>query len=203
MIPDAKWLDALRLPFRVNLSIALASSVLWLLDFYRIIDVDNFGAVYTRLILVFLATIFGTVTFVELAGYLLSPIFERRRVEALTIRRAIRKKESAEKQKSAQIQVLARLDHLSAEEIHFVAGCLRNLTPTFYTFVNSSPVGMLLAKGLAWTSGSQHHRDHYPFTFHDFVWVELMARRDEFLNKDAEHQRDQEARKEAALRRRY
>ena len=48
---------------------------------------------------------------------------------------------------------------------------------------------MLTGKGLVWTPGGAHHMDHYPYSFHDFVWKRLLDRKDEFLAKDDEYKR--------------
>jgi hypothetical protein len=62
---------------------------------------------------------------------------------------------------------------------------------------------MLQGKGLVWTPGGRHNQDHYPFSFWDFVWAKLVERREEFLAKEAEHVRAEEAAKAAERRRRY
>jgi hypothetical protein len=53
-------------------------------------------------------------------------------------------KRRQEEQRDAQrVAVLAHLDHLSAEEIRYIADSLRKESPTFYTYVHSPPVAML------------------------------------------------------------
>jgi hypothetical protein len=56
---------------------------------------------------------------------------------------------------------------------------------------------------LVWTTGGTHHQDHYPFSFHDFVWKVLLERKDEFLAKEAQHRKAEEGRKKAERQRRY
>jgi hypothetical protein len=43
--------------------------------------------------------------------------------------------------------------------------------------------------------------DHYPFSFYDWVWTRLVERREEFLAKEAEHGRAEEAARAAERRR--
>ena len=89
--------------------------------------------------------------------------------------------------------VLTSLDYLSHEEIYFAAKSLRSGTPTFYTYVHSPAVGIMVGKGLVWTTGGQHNRDQYPFSFHDFVWEALLDRKAEFIAKDEERKRQESA----------
>jgi hypothetical protein len=59
----------------------------------------------------------------------------------------------------------------------------------------------MVGKELVWTPGGRHNQHHYPFSFRDFVWEALLARKDEFIARDEERKRAEEARKEADLRR--
>jgi hypothetical protein len=203
MLPDPKWLDALKLPLKVTIAVALAASVLFALDWKGVLDLGPIGA-FTRPVLIITAVVFWILTIVGVIDYSLAPVRERRRQDILSTRRAVRRKEQEEQWVAQRAAVLARLDHLSAEEIRYVADSLRRGSPTFYTYVHSPPVTMLGGKGLIWTPGGQHHYQHYPFSFHDFVWEVLLERKDEFLAKDEEHKRAETAEKEAQRsRRRY
>ena len=201
MILDPKWLDALKLPLKVTIAVALAASVLSALDWKGVLDLGPLGA-FTRPILTIIAVVFWILTIVGVIDYLLAPVRERRRQDTLSTRRAVRRKEQEEQRDAQRAAVLARLDHLSAEEIGYVADSLRKRSLTFYTYVHSPPVTMLLGKGLVWTPGGTHHQDHYPFSFHDFIWAVLLERKDEFLVKEEEHERAEAAEKEAQRRRR-
>jgi hypothetical protein len=59
-----------------------------------------------------------------------------------------------------------------------------------------------MGKGLVWTPGGQHHQDHYPFSFYDFVWEKLLERKEEFIAKDEAYKRAEEAEKLAQRKRR-
>ena len=95
---------------------------------------------------------------------------------------------------------IAHLDYLSKEEIAVVARVLRDGSPSFYAYVYSPPVSLLQGKRLIWTPGGPHHQDHYPYSFHDFVWRVLLERKDEFFAKHEEHKRAEEERKRAERR---
>jgi hypothetical protein len=107
----------------------------------------------------------------------------------LTKRRAIRRKEEEEKLAQRRATIIASLDHLSAEELEYVAKCLREGTPTFYAYFFSSPLGALQNKELIWAARGSYDRDYFPHSFHDFVWEALLARKEEFIAKDDENKR--------------
>ncbi|TVR06993.1 MAG: hypothetical protein EA385_14180 [Salinarimonadaceae bacterium] len=193
MVLDPKWLDALKLPLRLTFAVALAASFLFGLEVQGVLDLGPLS-LYTRPVLLIIAVVFWTVTIVGALQFLFAPLWERRRQEILSTRRAVRQKEHEEQRDANRTAVLARLDHLSDKEIRYVAECLRAGTPTFYTYVHSSPVRIMIGKGLVWSPGSQHHQDRYPFSFHDFVWEALLARKDEFIAKDEDRIRAETAR---------
>jgi hypothetical protein len=202
MIPDAKWLDALKLPLKVTIGVAIASFVLLILDLKGLLDFGQYGAI-ARLALILLSVVFSILAVVGIVDELLAPVREKRRQSVLAARRAVRRKEHDEQRSAAQREALARLDHLSKEEIRVVADCLRDGSPSFFTYVHHPPVTMLMGKGLVWTPGGQHHQDHYPFSFHDWIWEKLLERKDEFIAKDDEFKKAEETEKQARLRSRY
>ncbi len=60
----------------------------------------------------------------------------------------------------------------------------------------------MTAKRLIFTPGGTHHRDHYPYSFFDFVWEEILRRKDEFIEKDDAHKEaDRQAKLKQALNR--
>jgi hypothetical protein len=201
MIPDLKWLvDALRLPFKVIAAVALSAIVLLALDLSGLLDLGPL-TIFARPVLIMVSVVSGTLVVVEGITYLMAPFNEKQRQSALASRRALRKQEEDGQRQARQAQVIARLDHLSREEIRYVAEALTRDSPTFYTYIHSPPVTMLVGKGLVWTPGGQHHMDHYPFSFYDWVWTRLVERREEFLAKEAEHVRAEEAARAAERRR--
>lgn len=203
MIPDPKWLEALNLPLKVTIAVALAAGVLLGFDLKGWLDLGVIAPI-SRTILIIVTVIFTVLALVGIVDFFMSPFHEKRKQSALAARRGKRRAEENDARAENEAKVLARLDHLSRQEMRYVAACLENNTPTFYTYVHSPPVGVLLGKQLIWTNGAQHHQDHYPFSFHDFVWRTLIERKDEFLSKEAAFKEAEEAEKKARERsRRY
>lgn len=199
IMPDAKWLEFLKLPPSVTFAVALAASALFAFDVWGLFYLGELGK-YTRPLLIVIAVVSSVLTIVRWGEYFLTPLRERRRQQVLTARRAVRQKEKNEEQLAHREKVLAQVDHLSVEEMRYVADSLRKGTPTFYTYVHSPAVTMLLGKGLAWTPGGTHHQDYYPFNFYDYVWNVFLIRKDELLKKEAALLQAERAQKEAARR---
>lgn len=192
MLPAAKWLEALNLPLRVMIGLALSSGLLLLLDWFGAVELSSLGAAVRPLITVVCvaSTVFSVAGIGDL---LLTPWREKQKHSPLSARRAVRQQEQEENRRRSEALALAHLDHLSKEEIHFVARCLREGTTSFYTRVYDPAVTTLRGKGLIWTPGGSHVLNHYHFVFHDFAWNELLRRRDEFIAKDEAHKRSTEA----------
>jgi hypothetical protein len=124
---DPRWLDALKLPLKATLATALASSVLFVLDLNDVLDLGALGAV-VRPALIVVMVVSGTMSVVNIADLALAPLRERRHVSTLAARRAVRKQEAEEEAERRRTSILAQLDHLSEQEVRYVAGCLRNNT---------------------------------------------------------------------------
>lgn len=202
MILDLKWLvEALKLPLKVAAAVALSAAALLVLDLRGLLDLGPF-APFARPVLTIVAVVFSILVVVEGTAYLMAPLSEKRRQTTLSARRVVRKQEEDDQRQAEQVQAIARLDHLSREEIRYVANALNGSSPTFYTYVHSPPVTMMAGKGLVWTPGGPHNQDHYPFSFYDFVWAKLVERKDEFLAKEEAHKKAEEAAKAAERRRR-
>ena len=183
MAPDPKWLDALNLPLKASFAGALAATLLIAAEAWAILDLGPLGP-YARLVLILLAVAFWCLVIVGVANFLVAPVLEMRRRSVLSTRRAVRRQEQEEQREAGRRVALARLDHLSAEEIHHVADCLRRNTPTFYAWAHDPAAAVLIGKNLLWSPGSVHHRDYYPYTFKDDAWAEILRRREEFIAKD-------------------
>jgi hypothetical protein len=199
MIPDPKWLEALNLPLKVTIAVALAAGVLLSLDLLGWLDLGVVAPV-SRTILVIVTVVFTVLALVGIVDFFMMPFHEKRKQSVVAARRAVRRAEERDARADSEARILTRLDHLSRDEMRYVAECLAKNTPTFYTYVHAPPVGVLLGKELIWTDGAQHHQDHYPFSFHDFVWRALMERKDEFLAKEAAFRDAEEAQKRARAR---
>ena len=198
---DPKWLDALKLPPKVVLSIALGTGALIVLDHLGEFDLAAFGPL-ARWIVLGLCVVSSISWLVGIADLFLLPLRERQRQSRLAVRRAVRRREKEEQRAEHEARVLARLDYLSRDEISQVSECLCNNTPSFYAYVRSPAVATLMGKGLVWTTGGVHPDHSYPFLFYDFVWEELLRREVEFHEKQNEHVRAEKETKEAQRRRR-
>jgi hypothetical protein len=123
---------------------------------------------------------------------------------SFSARREVRRGEEQRARLEREAAVLKRLDYLSAEEIDYLADCLRKNEQSFLAYAHSPTVANLMAKGLVATPGGKYHMDHYPYLILDFAWEALLARKDEFITKDDEHKRKKaEAEKEWVRRRGY
>ncbi|CAJ0742300.1 hypothetical protein [Ralstonia mannitolilytica] len=199
--PDPKWLEIFKLPLRTAIAVAIASCALLALVFAHILDLGPIGP-FALPVLIIAAVASTAMAVVGIVDGALAPARERRKQSALEQRRAIRRKEQDERREEARKAAISRLDYLSREEIAVVVKALHNDSPTFYTYVFSPPVSMLQGKGLVWTTGGTHHEDHYPFSFHDFVWKVILERKEEFLAQEAQHRKAEEERKKAERQRR-
>ena len=201
MLPDFNWLNALKLPTKVIAGLFLFFSLLLLFDHLDIVVLADSGAIGRPAVTV-AALLFGCLTFTAFCqfGYELFKV--KRKPRLLAERRQVRQDEQKQAQEEEQALALRRLDHLSDHEIGYVADCLRSGSPTFYTYVHSPPVSAMGAKGLLYTPGGNHHTDHYPFCFEDFVWDALLERQAEFIQKDEEIKRIAEEEKRRQRRQR-
>ena len=197
-MPDAKWLDAVKLPVPSTIGIALACGALLLLDAYEFIPLGQLS-VYARPVVAIAGVAFAVLAVVRVVDLALSPLKERQKQSQLATRRAVHRKEQEQQRAEMEAKALAQLDYLSDHEVRRVAECLRAGSPSFYACVHSPPVTMLMGKGLVWTPGGEHHQDHYPFSIHDFVWRELIERKDELLKREKEIEQAEEAKKRKEL----
>lgn len=181
--PDPKWLEALKLPLRVMIGITLAAVVLLWLDHQMIIDLAVFGHL-TKSAVVILCVVTSALCISGIGAFIYDLFAGRRKAKVLAVRRELRKKENEEQIEKNMAMALERLDYLSEEELHLLAGCLRKKSQSFTTWVHSSGAATLQSKRLITTPGGTHHQDHYPFVVVDFVWKELLKREAEFIERD-------------------
>lgn len=200
MFPDAKWLDALKLPIRLKLAVAAACGALFYLFKSETITVGPLDGLVKALLLIGVV-VFLIVVLFDALGWLVQPVAEKRRLSLLAKRRNAIRQEKDEQRERSRAAVLAQLDQLSRWEMKVIAEALEAGSPTFYHYVSSPAVTMLQAKRLVWSPGGPHHQDHYPFSIADFVWDELQKRRDEFLEKERALKAKEEADKLANRRR--
>ena len=100
MLPDAKWLEALKLPLRAMLGIALSSGALLLLDQLGMLDLGVFVPI-VRPIVIAVCVVFSVLSLVGIVDLLLVPLRDERRQSRLSARRAVRRKEKEEQRADA------------------------------------------------------------------------------------------------------
>jgi hypothetical protein len=151
--PDAKWLEAFKLPLRVMIGLALACYALLWIDSAKHIDLSIFG-VLTKSFVVVLMVVASSLAVSSICAVAYDIIISKRKRGALVERRKARKKEAEELSIATKAAALDRLNYLSSEELRFLADCLRKETQSFTTWVHSSYASTLAAKGLIYTPAS-------------------------------------------------
>lgn len=185
MNPDIKWLEALKLPLKSSLAgTVIAPAILFSISRNWI----DFGskAEFASTVLVIATIFFIVMSLVGLGELLLKPTIEKQKKKSLIDRRKIRREEELAIRADNEIRILRRLDSLSEEELTLFAQQLQKNSATFYGWFHSPHLGSLRQKELISAAQGTYHQDHFPFTIHDFVWDELLKRKDEFLGKSEE-----------------
>lgn len=152
MFPDAKWLDALKLPVRLKLAVAAACGALFYLFKTKTITVGPLDWLVMALLLVGVV-VFVIVLIFDGLAWVAQPLAEKRRLSLLAKRRAAIRKEKDEQREQRRADVLAQLEQLSRWEVQVLADALEGGSPTFYHYVHSPAVTMLQAKHLVWSPG--------------------------------------------------
>lgn len=173
----------------------LACSILLVFDYAEILKLNQFGKL-AKPILIILTIFSGSLSLTGIISYFKDLISEKRKPSLLAARRKLKAAEDEKERIETEHENLQRLDHLSHEEIVYLADCLRKGSQSFFTYVHSPPVTTLMGKGLVYTPGGAHHQDHYPYTVCDYVWVALLERKDEFIEKDEAHKREEAKKKQ-------
>lgn len=120
--------------------------------------------------------LFGALT----AGNIIAAAIKRGRVYQRKTSAAKKAQSEAEARKGI---LLGRLDHLSSEELYHIGDALQKGGQSFYGYALDPALATLMEKLLLQTPGGSHNRDHYPFTFPEYVWEELQKRKAEFIEK--------------------
>jgi hypothetical protein len=197
------WLGALKLPTRVVFGMFLFGCTVLVLDAFGMVPLSELGPFGWTL--VFVATLFFGCLFagaVGEEGYLaLKRALAERKIWR---RRQARVDEDEAARAKFREKVLKGLNYLTRSEHRILADCLRADEQSFQAWVHSSDVQSLMARHLVKTPGAMAHGDHYPFYVTDYVWDDLLARREEFLAKDDENKRrEAEERRQEQRRRGY
>ncbi|WP_084004580.1 hypothetical protein [Terasakiispira papahanaumokuakeensis] len=145
----------------------------------------------------------GALTFTAIIAFAIEIVTATRKKTLLQQRRDMRKAEEDEQIERQKQMVLDRIDHLSKDELNYLADCLRKNSQSFTSYVHSPSASTLRFKGLIRTPGGTHHQDYYPFVVCDFVWQYLLEHKDQIIARDEENTRIEEEEKRKARNRRY
>ncbi|WEX77977.1 hypothetical protein PYH37_002821 [Sinorhizobium numidicum] len=183
MMPDVKWLDALKLPTKIMGGLFAFFVIALVFHWFGFVNLTDFGAVvFSAFVLA--ALLFGCL-FLFSAGDVvrlwLAERSDRRRQESAA---SAAKAEEIAKADAAKKRILDNLDHLTSKELQYLATALRKGERSFLAYVHDGDIANMLMKHLIGTPGGEHHQDYYPFTITDFVWEELLNRKEEFLARN-------------------
>lgn len=182
---DAKFLEVLSLPAKIIGGLFAFTAVSLIIDTWLMPTL--LGAWRPYFILG--ALLFGCLFVSQMIALTIETFKISKKPSVLAERRKVLKDERIQERFAAEKAVLKRLDHLSPDELSFVADALRAQSQSFTGWVHSGDLSNMQMKGLIITPGGEHHADYYPFSFPDFVWEEVLARRIELIEKHNENQR--------------
>ena len=199
---DSNWINALKLPTKGLAGLFIASVVLLIFDKAGILGLSIFGGL-AKPATILICVISGALSFTSITSFFIELFNSSRKRTLLQQRRELRKIEEQEEINAKKQRAIERISHLSKDELHYLADCLRENSQSFTTYVHSPPASTLMSKGLIYTPGGTHHQDYYPFVINDFVWQHLLENRDQVIAKDDENKRIEEEKKRNAGNRRY
>ncbi len=188
MLPEPNWINVFKLPTQVMIGLFIASIVLLGLDWVTILNLAVFGK-FAKPGVIALTVISGSLSLTGIGAFVKDQLMKRQKNSLFVLRRQLRLQERENERTKAESSALERIDHLSPEELRYLADCLKKGSQSFYTYVYSPSVAALMGKGLVYTPGGSHHQDHYPYTIQDFAWKALLAKKDEILSKDSENRK--------------
>jgi hypothetical protein len=152
---------------------------------------------------ILLCVVAGALSFTSIVTYFIDLLSASKKQTLLQQRRTLRRSEAEQELKERRERVIARIEHLSSNELRYLAGCLGENSQTFNTYVYSPAATTLVSKGLIYTPGGTHNQDHYPFIVHDFVWSHLLENREKIIGRDQANKEAEEETKRNAKGRRY
>ncbi len=194
MVPDPKWLDAVKLPLRVVVGIFLGSVALLALNNQNWVPLKDLGAA-AHTVIATVAVLTGALTITGAIAILIEACTAKRKRNIFAERQLLKDQRKLQQRLEAEATIIARIEYLSESEIRHLAAALRDKSQSFYTWVHSPAVTTLMEKGLVRTLGGTHHENRYPFTIVDFVWKHLLEIREEILAKDDANRKAEEEKK--------
>jgi hypothetical protein len=180
----------------------MTSVILLSLDKTEIFSFSTFGSL-AKPAAVLLCVVSGALSFTSIVALVIDIFGAGRKRTLLQQRRELRKAEEEEGIIKNKQKVLDRIQYLSSDELQYLAGCLRENSQSFTTYVHSPSASILASKGMIYTPGGTHNQDNYPFVVNDFVWQYLLDNRGDVIAKDDENKRLEEEKKGSARNRRY
>lgn len=199
---DANWINALKLPAKVLAGLFIATIVLLIFDNIGLLELSTFGAL-AKPATILICVISGALSFTTFVSFFIELFNANRKRTLLQQRRELRKREQCEEIDAQKQRALSRIEHLSKDELRYLADCLRENSQSFTTYVHSPPASTLLSKGLIYTPGGTHHQDYYPFVVRDFVWQYLLGCKDQIIAKDDENKRIEKEKERNSRHHRY
>lgn len=199
---DSNWINALKLPTKVLTGLFVASVILLIFDKAKILELYTFVAI-AKPATILICVVSGALSLTAIISFFIELFTAGRKHTLLQQRRELRKAEKQEEINAQKQRVLERIEHLSKDELRYLADCLRENSQSFTTYVHSPPAATLMSKGLIYTPGGTHHQDYYPFVVNDFVWEHILENREQIIAKDDENRRIEEEKKRNARHRRY
>jgi hypothetical protein len=157
--------------------------ILLVFDKTEILLLSTFGSMAKPLTII-LCVVTGSLSLTSIIAFFIDLLSASKKQAKLQQRRDMRRSEQKQDVERRKEAVIARIDHLSSQELRYLARCLSNNSTTFNTYVHSPAATTLASKGLTYTPGGAHHQDHYPFIVNDFVWAYLLEHREQIIEKD-------------------
>ena len=172
------WLKALELPTKITGGVFAACVLIYLLDGAGELALADIGA-WVRPVVIIVGVLAGCLflaSVVSSIGGVGGDLWKKRQGS----------KAKAER----EAKVLAHLDHLSEYEVYMVAEALKTNSPSIDWSLHAGAATQLESKGLLIRHAGQHNQNHWPYTFRDFVWREIQNRRDAFLARAEELEKE-------------
>jgi hypothetical protein len=157
MLPDPRWLDALKLPDKVIAGLLLFSALVLAFDYFDLFSLADLHAL-ARPTAIIAVLLFGSLSVAAVGSAIYAIIARRHKATLLSARRELRRVEEKDIRAEQEARVLKRLDYLSQAEIRYVADCLRKNEQSFLAWFHSPPVSNLMAKELVSTPGGTHNQ---------------------------------------------
>jgi hypothetical protein len=118
MVPDPRWLDALKLPARIITGLFLFSAVVLIFDYFAIVRLSEIHALARPLVII-AAVLFGSLSVAAVGGLIYDSGNRRRKTTLLSARCDLRRANAERNRAEYEARALKRLDYLSKNEISY------------------------------------------------------------------------------------